>query len=381
MKKIILVGEYYSSNLGDGVLCDVVKKIIEEMVTDCKISIFDLSLKSSYQRLQPIKFDLLRKELSYVKYDIEKRFSHLKIGSYQRKIKKEETNFKAQFEKQILTNNTDVIVFAGGQMFNDTFISRIFSIVKIAEKYSIPVIFNACGCANYMSAPLLIELEKILNSSMVKMISVRDGYEIINKLKLKVNVKDTMDTALLTNKYFLFENIKSNFIGLGVMYSKNHSPIKQIKFWNSLITSMIIRKIDFKIFCNGNPYDYGFAQYLLKINSLSETKYLDKNPVTPMDLVEVIASYKLIVSMRLHSLIIAYSEEIPAVAISWDKKVEKFYNKLGRNSYCVNLDCNGDKIYSKIEMLQKNSKTSCNYEIESILYSNVSELISMINNL
>ena len=45
MKNIILIGEWYSTNLGDGVICNVVKKMMSSEVI---IIPFDLSLKERY---------------------------------------------------------------------------------------------------------------------------------------------------------------------------------------------------------------------------------------------------------------------------------------------------------------------------------------------
>lgn len=373
MKKILLIGEYFSSNLGDGVLCTVVENILKHSLNDCEVEIFDLSLNKAFRQNDSIKFKLIKKQLSFWKKNATDRL--LKCNQRNRNDLKK---FEMLFDQKM--KDVSIIVFPGGQMFNDTFINKISIVVQKAENKGIPVLFNACGFANYVSNDLLKQLKVVLESKVVKMISVRDGYEYIRKMNIPCCVSDTGDTALLTNKYFKLYETKKNIVGLGVMFSKNQSPIVQIKLWDSILKKIINEKISFKVFCNGNPYDYGFAKYILKRNGLDEKKYLESNPTTPDQLVNLIYQYSSIISMRLHSLIIATSFNIPAIAISWDKKVEEFYKKINMKDYCVRVDESGEIILQKLQMLVK--KTICDKRaLELNVEKNVRNLLNTIDDL
>ena len=373
MKKILLVGEYFSSNLGDGVLCSVVESILKESLSDCTVEIFDLSLNKAFQQNDSVKFKLLKKQMSFLKKKATDRL--LKCNQKNKEYLKE---FEILFEKKI--EDINIIVFPGGQMFNDTFINKIAIVVQKAEERELPVLFNACGFANYVSKDLLKQLKSILKSPVVKMISVRDGYAYVKKMNMTSCVMDTGDTALLTDKYFeLYEN-KKNIVGLGIMFSKNQSPIVQIKLWDSILNKMITENIKFKMFCNGNPYDYGFAEYILRRNGLDVKKYLEVNPVTPDQLVNLIYQYHSMISMRLHSLIIASSLNIPAIAICWDKKVQEFYEKINMKDYCVKVEDYADIIVQKMRMLEKRGCCDKN-ALELTVEKNVKNLLNIIDNL
>lgn len=61
MKKVLLVGEIYSENLGDGVLCQCVEFLIKKYFNkEVMIDYLDLSGRKSYN-LKPNKSELLLK--------------------------------------------------------------------------------------------------------------------------------------------------------------------------------------------------------------------------------------------------------------------------------------------------------------------------------
>ena len=52
---ILLIGEFYSDNLGDGVLCNIVKKIIKETYS-YNIDCLDISAKENYNKNAKLKY-------------------------------------------------------------------------------------------------------------------------------------------------------------------------------------------------------------------------------------------------------------------------------------------------------------------------------------
>ena len=63
------------------------------------------------------------------------------------------------------------------------------------------------------------------------------------------------------------------------------------------------------MFCNRDPFDFGFAIKVLTEKGLAELEIFEKLAMRltqPKELVKLIASYKSLISFRLHSHIIAY---------------------------------------------------------------------------
>ena len=121
------------------------------------------------------------------------------------------------------------------------------------------------------------------------------------------------------------------------MLTYKKTILSQLIFWKKMLKKLIKQKREFKIFTNGSNTDQLFAKYLLKKMNLDEKKYLVNKPRKPEELINTINSFNQIISMRLHSLIIAYSYDIPSIAISWDKKVNAFFDKINRHKLCFNL--------------------------------------------
>lgn len=52
--KILLIGEVYSPNLGDGVICETVAALIKQKYPNCEIVMADLSGRSEYEAIEYI---------------------------------------------------------------------------------------------------------------------------------------------------------------------------------------------------------------------------------------------------------------------------------------------------------------------------------------
>jgi polysaccharide pyruvyl transferase WcaK-like protein len=339
----------------------------------------DMSLRDGFFIQEKQLFNRNRQNISYCKKKIGDILVYFGMDIREKRIARNFSQLKKKLEEQVNKRRPHAIVFAGGQMFNETFISRIEMIVSYAENEGIPVYFNACGCGVHLSKRLKNRITNILNSNDVRYISVRDGYFLIQSLTKK-NVINTLDTALLVSNYYNGTH-KKDIIGIGIMVSKHHSIAKQIRFWRQILTLFDSNDCNFQLFCNGDPNDYAFAKYLLVNTGLYKEERIAECPVTPEDLIMTISKYNSIISMRLHSLIVAYSYGVPAIAISWDRKVWEFYHKMGNDKYCFTMNDNVDDVFTRLMELKCNSdffyeKSRSN----KIVQDNMNRLIELLRN-
>lgn len=326
--KILVIGETYSSNLGDPLICQSVEWIIAKF-SDATIEHMDLSGRTAFL---PPKYsneksrDVVKKNVlkSYLKQSFLVNFiltrKHSKLLLTQNK----------KFYDEQLNKSYDLVIFAGGQMFLDYFIPSIHYIVNLLDKKRVPIIFNACGVGKITKQNADKLKETLLKPSVISVTS-RDDVDYLNHLLNKNDyVKSIFDPAIVASKMYQIEKQPSELIGLGVMWVEHFSVEQLLSFWQGVITELDRRNIDWKLFTNGGEKDYQLGLLVLKKLSLEDEKShrLVVRATNPRQFTEQISSFSRIISFRLHSLITSYSLGIPSVAVEWDKKVRQFYEKI-----------------------------------------------------
>lgn len=344
IKKILIVGEIYSDNLGDAVLCDVVKKIVKENIY-CDIELCDLSGREFYGKYFNYKwYERLIKRIALIFF----KFNLINLGKINVLFK---NSYYNKFDKSY-----DLVIFAGGQMFMDYFVFPIEKLIKFFKKRDIPVIFHACGAKKIENKNLEERLKKILLLDIVKSISIRDDINLVNTRYLMISKKKAVkifDTALCTNEYFNVNKVhKESIVGLGIMNCDRFRDEDQINFWSNLIDELDKRKIKWQLFCNGSEADYKMLKNMVVRKNLNKNQYLMR-PKTAQDLVNVISNFNKIISFRLHSHIIAASMGIPTIGISWEKKVNQFFHNLGLEYRCKTINTSVQDIVDCLELVEK----------------------------
>ena len=346
-KQILLIGEKYSNNLGDGLICEIAENILQ----DSKLEIinFDISGRNEYSNVVN-EFDLKRENLLYIKSKVKEVLSFIGYNKTGKNFQNIYDKFKKNFDNIILEKKIDTVIFAGGQMFIDTFIYQINYICQYCEINNIDVLFNCCGGGKILNKSLL---EETLKLDSIKYISVRDNYEKIEKISKK-NVINCYDSVILLSELYKVKKQSKFEYGVGIMFSTLQSPKRQINFWKQMIQTLVDNNIEFKIFTNGSYKDYSFAEFILNELNIDKKIYLMERPKKPIELVNIVLKFDKILSMRLHSMIIAYSYDIPSVSISWDKKINVFFRKIGLNNNCYTLKDKQDKILKHLISLDCN---------------------------
>ena len=131
-------------------------------------------------------------------------------------------------------------------------------------------------------------------------------------------------------------------IGLATINRRFRATLNEtqlISVWQGIIRSLAQRGQAFELFTNGSPDDYIAA---LKLAELTEDAFaihcpVAPRPLRPIELAWRISNYSALIAARLHASIIATSYLMPVVGLSWDKKVEAFYEAIGRPKLSLDL--------------------------------------------
>ena len=354
--KILVLGSYYSSNLGDGVICECVASRLRKHFPGAQIQIMDLRARDHFDPgAQPSIQELRQREGRKKLRKIAAKLGWDKIYSSEcYRMEKEKEHFRRLREQAC-----DMVVFAGGQMFMDTYALQIESVVKSCAARNIPVFFNACGFGPSDSPTIRQRLKNVLAEPCVKLISTRDDAGKIQRNFLGEGREAvvTFDPALWTNEvYGLERNSDSSAVGLGMMYPNRMNFQAVCRFWIRLIGELERRQISWKIFVNGSGSDVSFARYVFSripgISKPFEDCFVSP-AVEPRELVETISGFKSLISFRLHSHILAASLGIPSVAMVWDDKVRFFFEKLGCAERCCGVQDAPGTVLAKLERAEK----------------------------
>ena len=323
--KILLVGEYYSENLGDPLLCQTVEQLIAREYPDALIVPFDLTGRiSSTEYYQPETSPLLDRVTKWV-YD---RFLYYRRAAILRAYDKDKDRacrvWYSLGELQ-RKHHFDLVIFAGGSVFMDYFAGMINLIIRRFALSRTKVIFHACGMST-LDEDAIYLLGQVLRSRKVVSVSLRDSYErFLELFPMKAKVVKTYDTALNCSLLYEGATKKTVSVGIGLIDRCYDQQLSVIRYFMN-------RDISWKAFTNGSHYDWEYAAKLLRNAGIPEEKlpdYLEKRPETVQELVHTVTGYEKIIAFRMHCQIVAASFGIPSFGFAWDPKVTEFYEKLG----------------------------------------------------
>lgn len=350
---ILILGAYESNNLGDAVICQSVAHMIQKHLPDATLTIRDLLQRDRKKEPGPANFKTMKQmKMKNHICSLISKYTPVDLV-YVRQQRRLELH--REYLDQLLATSYDLAVFAGGQMFMDTYALFLCYCVRGLEKKGTPVIFHACGTGPFHSPSIGKQLGQALAAPNVHSISCRDDVATVRKL-LKGSAKtvfETFDPALDTAEvYGMVKDRESCTIGLGVMYSEAFEEEQILTFWQSVIRLLNQKQIKWKLFTNGAVIDQALAEKLL--SSIPEYKgkidrYLVPRDREPEGLVRTIAQFSGLISFRLHSHILGASLDIPSIALVWDEKLPFFFRKIGHPERCFKISDPVENILQELE--------------------------------
>ena len=170
-------------------------------------------------------------------------------------------------------------------------------------------------------------------------ISTRDDIDMLKMhyIKQKILVEKVADPAVwIAERYKLIKKSESNIIGIGVadysLFTRYKTSISQeyIKTFYVETASLLIQKgYKLEIFTNGLSSDNVCAIDVQRCLQTLGFEVDVRIPCKCEELVKIISEYKGIIATRMHSCIVAYSLDVPAIGLVWNNKLNFFGQNIG----------------------------------------------------
>lgn len=350
--KILVLGAYYSNNLGDGVICECMASRLKVHFPTAEINVRDIVDREDSEKFEGVSYPELRHRTK------REKLRRLVSQCGWDKILTHEEHRLSQCQshlEEVCKDSYDLVVIAGGQLFMDRYFLFLADYIDRMSQKEIPIYLNACGTGPMYSKTVRKRFAEALMSPYVRLISCRDDAAQMQKFMAGTEkmVKETYDPALwCSDVYGIEKDRASDLTGLGMMYTRSIDSEKAANFWMKLIRKFEKNGRKWKIFVNGSEDDIIFVKYvLLQMPELNGSwdDYCMPVPKRPKELVALIARFKSIISFRLHSHIIATSLDVPSVALVWDQKLRLYFEKIGYGERCMTVDVKPGEVMSCLE--------------------------------
>ncbi|QEQ95988.1 polysaccharide pyruvyl transferase family protein [Neptunomonas concharum] len=345
-KKIVLITAKYSDNLGDGVIADNVRYILSSKIGGSfEVVDLDMSGRRGYSKIGGVsKIKNIALNMPYILRTI------LVILKWNFVDKR---RIKSYLNSEKILDGEVKIVFGGGQVIHDNNLSfplKLNFIISYAESRGVDVGFIGCGVGRKSSWYGEFLLKRALSRPCVTSVFLRDSSSVeqFNRRFSNSGVllaQGTYDPAFYSAEaYSINEKSVAGRVGIGIACPNDlqASAGKDFRFDKDILKENFIRLAELLIefgydvlfYTNGSYDDEKYLSFVLE-----GTKYKRiVRPSSPYELVQTIAQFSCVVSHRLHSSIIARSLGLKSVGLTWDKKVESFYDDIAQKDFCVKGD-------------------------------------------
>jgi polysaccharide pyruvyl transferase WcaK-like protein len=378
-KKAAILGLIGNTNIGDPIITETTKYLYSLVYPDWDYEIIDLRGYNTDGKIiivLPLSlFDkyyiflgrFIRRLLYYCNKKIWKKYDY----HFWKTRKTGEQNIYTFFKNKL--SGINLIIIAGGGIIgvvHDNWYLYIDIITKIAEEYEIPIIYNAVG----FDGPIDINdfrgkiLYDSLNSKCVKNISVREYPDKMRYFLSEKIVQHVCDPAVWSYEAFnLKKNDQVSLIGINIIrpqiflkYGHDIMEKDLLELFIDIIDKLEKRYIC-QLFTNGVMDDYIFGKKILKKMKKKE-EYLIKRPLNSITFLSQLSNYSGCICTRMHASICAYSLKIPTVSLSWNKKINSFYEAIGYPERCFDAsEFSADKIVSGMIMAIEEQYDMDNY--------------------
>ncbi|EKM21619.1 MULTISPECIES: polysaccharide pyruvyl transferase family protein [Vibrio] len=334
--KVAVVGMIYSKNLGDGVIYQSLKELLEK----------------SGVTVVPLDTAGLREfSLSEEKYS--KKSFKTKIMNFSPLTYRLATLFTSNVKRRAYNNyaeniikSSDAVIIGGGQLitnFTETLPTRLLDIAKICKKYNKPYSIYGCGVGTKFTKSGIVKYTELISGASYVSVRGENSKDRLITLFNADNVNVVPDPV-----YGLVRNTKTSdekkvgicyqdILSLG-MHDENFSKLGKgglDKILATTIEHLNLKGIQCCVFTNGDKLDFDYAYEFYKTYGEKLGFEFAARPKTPSELIDLIGGFSHVLSFRMHGAIIAHALNKPTLNIVWDKKIEEVWAAIGSETHTL----------------------------------------------
>lgn len=344
MEKIAILGLHNDTNMGDPLICQTVIKLYQINEND-DITWIKVDLRYYHsQFIESNKSRKLKYFFLFLHWLLKKRPFNTFSLFYRMRV------VYLSYEMKELIAGADKAIIAGGGVIHYRFhdySAGICAFILACQRNRVPLIINAVGIEGFDKDSLKCKMfARYLNYPIIKLISTRDDIHTLREKYIdKRNctpIYKIADPAIFCSRLFSINSQLCGKIGIGVIretifedYKIDCKPDVLYKYYSELVLELERRGLEYEFFTNGLDKDLGV---MLGVEKLLKRTINVRVPKNVSDLLSIISSYRGIITTRMHSCIVAYSYDLPAVTINWNTKIAMWYSNIGRPDCCFNLD-------------------------------------------
>lgn len=337
--KLVFVGLYDEKNLGDPIIAHCTEWLYSGCLPD-GFGIERLCLDYIEHHGLSLSHRIVRKMLRLLRLDSDKYNDAAMQEEYTR-------YFKEHIE------GADLIIVVGGGLIKYSyqyFFAGISGLLDAADLYGIPVVFNAIGIEGYDAAnPRCVRLKSALHKRALRHITTRDDIEALRNCYFdgspSIPCLKVADPAVWAAEAYGVTKKESILVGIGIGREglfmdngKDYSGERFFAFYYHIVEELSKQGVPVELFTNGSEADNKFARRICE--ALKERKIIVRLriPQIPEDMLEIISSYCCILAARLHSCIVAYSLDIPAIGFVWNDKLKLWGKNIGAAEFFIEAE-------------------------------------------
>lgn len=340
--KIGIVGNYGNDNNGDeAILLSIIRQLQKVFSIDTtNITVFSNNPKQTAQRYSVQSYPLYHKNGNAVK-----------------------TFMKTYKENSKVVKGLDFVVIGGGGILMDLYKREAplyGSYAMMAKNNGVPYVVYGCG-----AGPLNTGLGKWFIRYMAKHaqnISVRDpqSQKLLKEIGVKRDVHVIGDPAfsLVVERSNYSEKPKSVGVTAVPYYNASYWPTGDEAKYTNYIDGMAKNldrlvaehNVDITFFATKYPQDADVTKDIqAKMQHAQNTKIIDEN-LPPQRILDLTATFDVLVGTRLHSLILATDAKTPIIGVSYHVKVNDFLQMAGLGEQSLPIDTlhNTDDQFTKL---------------------------------
>lgn len=353
-RRVVVVGEALSPNLGDRVIADCLRHIVASAVPDAIVESLDLSQRTS-ENAQHVQANGL---VGSVQTILNGRLVNSAISrgilsvSTRNYISWRANRRRRRRWLREVFSGAEHVLIGGGQLLADNdldFPLKILDVAEVAASLNIRWSYVGCGVGNSWSSYARHLFSRAVRGCTG--ITVRDA-ESAARLRrwipeLDARLCTTFDLALNCAEVYDIQPRAKTAVGLGVTApsilrrhaaeaSSQLSNDAVYRFWVEGARRLIASGYKVCLFTNGHEADQKFAEQVRE--GLSGDVQLKSRPVSARQLIEMISSFSSVIAHRLHSCVIARALSVPVVGLVWDDKISHFFDQCPDVGFCLSTE-------------------------------------------